>query len=193
MQKQLGACSFLFYIAKSVGFLLTNNYMSMKHLLFVCVVVCMFNVASAQSIARSAITSGGASTSITDNTISFSIGQSVVSTTQSGNIVLTQGFQQSDQKSSTGTIDLLSEGVYTVFPNPSNGTFSVELDANSTIEGVIEIYNLIGQKLKSKVLNPSQYHFVDFNLVGVTAGVHFITMKSKEGQTLFTQNILIQD
>lgn len=167
--------------------------MSMKHLLFLGIALFVFNDLSAQSIARSAITSGGTTESMNSNTISYSIGQPVVSTIQSGDVVVTQGFQQSDQKSSTGTIDLLPDGVYTVFPNPSNGKFSVELDAMTSNEGVIEIYNLIGQKIETMTLMPSPYHFVDFELENVSSGVHFVTLKSIEGQTLFTQNILIQE
>ena len=57
-----------------------------------------------------------------------------------------------------------------IFPNPNNGIFTIEL-TNSTETSSIEVYNILGSKIKGQKLNSEK---TEINLQDQTNGVYFI-------------------
>jgi PKD repeat protein len=81
--------------------------------------------------------------------------------------------------SATSADDPVSTGVeqssFKIFPNPTTGTFVVELNGNAARNAVtVEVYGTMGEKLMSEILNGGLKH--EFNLSGKPAGVYFIRM-----------------
>ncbi|MBN4084953.1 T9SS type A sorting domain-containing protein [Flavobacteriaceae bacterium AH-315-B10] len=98
-----------------------------------------------QSIVKSSIDSGGASSSNGNIQILYSFGEINVQESEVGNIILSEGFISSGE-----TIPLsikeseLLLGV-SLYPNPTKGILSINGDTSKIIS--IEIYSLLGAKL----------------------------------------------
>lgn len=95
----------------------------------------LIGVSNAQSLERSVIGSAGGFSSSGNVQISWTAGETVVNTASAGSVILTQGFQQPEQKSNhVVSVDL--NQVIAVYPNPSNGIFNVafntEMPGNSS-------------------------------------------------------------
>lgn len=71
-----------------------------------------------------------------------------------------------------------------VYPNPSNGTFSVEFNANTYH---VRVYDIIGNIIYSQVSNSPKH---DFNLSGIGSGTYFI--KIQVNDKVLTKKIQIQ-
>ncbi len=61
-----------------------------------------------------------------------------------------------------------------IAPNPGTGLFTVEIIGKGLKDGVLEVYNLLGQKVTSVALKSSS---VQFNLSGNAAGVYYYQCK----------------
>ncbi len=65
----------------------------------------------------------------------------------------------------TGGIANLSEKSFKIYPNPNNGSFTIEIE-NPENDGIISIYNTIGMQIKTIETNSSQSQYLiklDFN------------------------------
>jgi plastocyanin len=77
-----------------------------------------------------------------------------------------------------------------VYPNPSNGKFQVDLtDAQFSHDYTVEIYNARGQKVFSTSQNSQQTN-INMDLSAYPAGIYFV--KLFEGDLLYNRKILIQ-
>jgi hypothetical protein len=66
----------------------------------------------------------------------------------------------------------------TIYPNPSNGKFTLELENinGKTKDGVIEIYNVIGEKVYYSAVQ--QLNFTTIDLSDKPSGIYFLTIHS---------------
>ena len=67
---------------------------------------------------------------------------------------------------------------FNVYPNPNNGIFNVSIGNSSEIN-TIEITNVIGQTIYSKIANNSSSNVID--LSNLNKGIYFISLKSDQG------------
>ena len=77
-------------------------------------------------------------------------------------------------------IDDLKNTVVNVYPNPSNGSFSVVLGENINADMRITVLNPVGQEVAQKVINPSVQNKVEFALEGQASGIYFIRVEGNE-------------
>jgi hypothetical protein len=90
------------------------------------------------------------------------------------------------------TIDCLVTGIekagtqnaFQIMPNPSNGKFTITY--NGSINGLVEIYNIIGERVYQSTINNS----ASIINLSAAAGVYFV--KVTNGQKLFTQKLVIE-
>lgn len=68
-------------------------------------------------------------------------------------------------------------GNVSVYPNPSEGMFTIDLGVNA--KSTVEVYNVIGAKVVAKQFN-SQTNSLD--LTGFEAGVYFVKIATENGQ-----------
>ena len=78
-----------------------------------------------------------------------------------------------------------------VYPNPSDGAFTIELSLFQTDNVLIEIFNHFGQKVSTRLKREVHFLREDFNLTD--KGFYFITIRTLEGQISATRKILIED
>jgi len=164
----------------------------MRKLLLSLLALFMVHCLVAQDISRQAITNGGGSAMVSTGNFNFSIGQAVVQTAEGSSFSLTQGFQQPEQFTDVGTITVLDQGTYAVFPNPTTGQFAVELTASEFIEGSIQIHDMLGQCIVAKELKPDNYHLEQFDFDQQYSGLYVVSLLDTDQNVLFNQKIIIQ-
>ena len=66
-----------------------------------------------------------------------------------------------------------------IFPNPSNGTFTVQ-SARSKIQ-TVDIYNVLGEMVYQTIVNNS--HKTEITLPGITSGIYQVHVVTDKGKT----------
>jgi len=76
-----------------------------------------------------------------------------------------------------------------VFPNPSNGVFTIQDKTNSKDKkAIIEVYNILGEEVHSVVVDFKNETIL--NLIGQSKGVYFL--KVKTGKQVLTRRVVIE-
>ncbi|MDF2435929.1 MAG: glycosyl hydrolase [Bacteroidota bacterium] len=88
------------------------------------------------------------------------------------------------QFGSNGIASNVSSDEISVYPNPSNGMFTLNLGHNVT--STVEVYNVIGAQVSAKSFN-TQINSLD--LTGLEAGVYFVKVTTEKGQITKKINI----
>jgi len=73
-----------------------------------------------------------------------------------------------------------------IYPNPSNGNFTIELNESST-NSVVEVYNLMGEKIFNQPINNSR---TTIN-TGLKQGVYFVSISNGLGK-IGTNKVVVQ-
>jgi len=86
-----------------------------------------------------------------------------------------------------GVNETLIGNFVSIYPNPSSGVFQLTTQLNNSEVELVEIYNLLGDKISSieKFATPIQ-----INLSGITNGVYFIKLYHQS--EIYIQKIIIQ-
>ncbi len=79
-------------------------------------------------------------------------------------------FSAEDLDIKTGVSELADYNQMNIYPNPANDELYVEL--NKEINGLIEIYDVMGKKMISKKINNEIIHKIDLN--SLPNGIHFV-------------------
>jgi hypothetical protein len=92
--------------------------------------------------------------------------------------------------SGTAIDELLLNDRVTISPNPNSGKFTIDIQSGNCLkqEGVIEIFNMIGEKVYSFSFNQQLSHEVDFS--GASKGVYFV--RGSNGDTVVSEKIVVQ-
>jgi len=97
-----------------------------------------------------------------------------------------------DNKSVITTVNKINDkndGAITVYPNPSNGVFTIQ---SSVVSGksLVEVYNVLGEKVysQSSILNSP----VSINLKDSPAGIYFVRAYDEGQKNIATAKIIIE-
>jgi hypothetical protein len=84
---------------------------------------------------------------------------------------------------STGNI-LADEGSFNVYPNPVINNFSMDFELRESAEVSIEIYNLLGKKIKSTYfgMKTDGTHSIRYDISDVDNGLYFVVIKAGKDQ-----------
>ena len=138
------------------------------------------NIATAQSIEKFSIDSGGASTTVDGISILYTIGEVHVQELSAGNISISEGFINSSNQETLGAIEVETpENDLRVFPNPTS--HYIHIQANTSLEK-IELYNLLGKRVLQ--LNT---HKIDIR--GLHSGIYIL--KIYTNNKIFNRRIII--
>jgi len=80
------------------------------------------------------------------------------------------------------------ENAIDIFPNPSNGNFSVAAPANGNALQTVEVYNVVGELVYSET-NKNKSTF-DINISQSPKGIYFV--KFNDGEKIMTEKIVVQ-
>lgn len=77
-------------------------------------------------------------------------------------------------------INKATSDVLSVYPNPNNGTFTVNLTLNDASGAEINVYNYTGQKITYKKIENSNAKTQTIDLTGNVAGLYFVHLNTPE-------------
>ncbi len=84
-------------------------------------------------------------------------------------------------------INIMPENLISIYPNPSNGLFTIEKQNCEFVESNLEIYNLSGQIVHSQVLSGES---VSIDLNYIPAGIYLVRIT--DNRNIINQKIIIQ-
>lgn len=82
-----------------------------------------------------------------------------------------------------------SENFINIYPNPNNGQFSFSTDG--IVEELVEIYNVFGEKLFSKLISAGQESY-SMNLSNLKDGIYLLILHDKNSQNIYKSKFVIQ-
>lgn len=125
----------------------------MKTISFIFLLSTIPLIGQAQSIQSSVISGGGGHETNVSNSASWTLGESLITTLQQGNEILTQGFQQPNYYLTDIFNVEEQQIVVSVFPNPTQGNISISFSKMTKEPYRLEIKDMQGKCLNNYELN----------------------------------------
>lgn len=120
---------------------------------FIFLLTAFFTTASlyAQQLSPTVVASAGGFFSGGNAQISWTLGETVIETTGGSNVILTQGFQQSDLN-----VNAIGEEEHKlaiqIFPNPTAGILNLRAEQHFAGECFVQIFSIDGRKVHEQQL-----------------------------------------
>lgn len=83
-------------------------------------------------------------------------------------------------------VEMLAKDAFSLFPNPNNGTFAI-VNA-SQINGVMTVYDVLGQEVNTQTINGESV--IDVDLSVVRKGVYIVSIEAENGR--WTNRVVVQ-
>lgn len=133
---------------------------------------------------------GGYGETSNGNSLSYSIGETMVSTTSNFNQTLTQGFQQNSFKAVVGIVEVIDEKfIVNTFPNPTTDYLNIKVSAqNPKIEigdFQLEMMDLVGNKIAIEQ-NFTDEQTVKIDLRYLSSGIYIINLRTATSNKIFS-------
>lgn len=139
---------------------------------------------SAQSLSPSVIASYGKWSDNGGFTLSATSGEMMIQTFTGGINILTQGFQQPDEKT-VGIQELNTDGFsIKIFPNPTSDLVTVSLQSSNADSYSVVMYDLLGRKLAlpGTFEQSSSQLQQTFNLSQLASATYFLCVINTQGE-----------
>lgn len=152
-------------------------------LMLALVLIGLNSAVYAQTISQSVIGATGS----THEQLSYTVGEPVVFTGQTADLILTQGFHQSDAKVITSVGDPTNNTQVTFFPNPTSDQVILQMETVDRFSLQIELMSVDG-----KLLAPIQVwegfgnEQTSVDLEFLPEGMYLIHLRDLEGNLLKT-------
>ena len=88
----------------------------------------------------------------------------------------------------SGTLNALEDvkaSIFNVYPNPTNGVFTIELDNNAKYD--VSVHNVLGQTVYSSSINSLS---TTIDLSGFDKGIY--TIELKDNNTTYTEKVIVE-
>ena len=160
-----------------------------KILLIFALGVMTGSVVFAQSLSPTVIASTGGYFSNGSGSLSSTVAEmTMVETFHATGSILTQGFQQpADLETS---IDESTQAEVSIYPNPTNGHFSLTIHAPTAGSATVRIYDLLGQTVKEQDMAISTgVNRLMFDIRGCSAGIYMLYYRDETGSKTIKFNV----
>ncbi|HLF64251.1 MAG TPA: T9SS type A sorting domain-containing protein [Saprospiraceae bacterium] len=146
----------------------------------------------AQELNPFVVSSSGGFYSNASGMLSFTIGEmTAVETYTSSAAILTQGFQQTFDFGTYITEHPNPHFAFGIYPNPSDGYFSLLTDSEANENVVVRISDVLGRViLRTEFDQQSNVHIQPFNLSDKTPGVYLISLSVQENNSGMENNFV---
>lgn len=147
------------------------------------------SIVHAQSLSPTAIASSGGYFSNGTGSLSATVAEmTMVETFHATSSILTQGFQQpADVETS---IHEATQAEVSIYPNPTNGQFSLTVNASANGSASVRIYDLLGQTIKEQSISVnSGINRLMFDIRGCSAGIYMLYYHDETGSKTIKFNV----
>lgn len=143
----------------------------------------------AQSLSPTVIASSGGYFINGAGSLSATVAEmTMIETFHAAGSILTQGFQQPED--GTAAFDELAQADVSIFPNPTNGQFSLTINAAANGSATVRIYDLLGQTVKEQDCRVSSgVNRMMFDIRGCSAGVYMLYYRDQTGSKTMKFNV----
>ncbi len=166
----------------------------MKKVYSLLIAISLYGAASAQIAALSpqVFASAGQYATSPTLTLSYTIGEPIVTTLTDIKLILTQGFQQPEDDFTISVPEFAGQyGVINVFPNPFTDMLNISVDTDKQHELYIYMYDMTGRQVQSQFLAnhlPGQKQY-SISTSGLAQGMYTLTLVSANGDFVKTVKI----
>ena len=146
-----------------------------------------------QSLERSVISSGGSYLENGGLSLSFTIGEAVITTRTGASFIITEGFQQTDVIAIPTGIEI-PEYVNNIiaYPNPTESFLNVDVNTKKPVDLIFELFDQLGRRTRfsreSLKESLSIQHQID--LMGLPAGIYQLLIKTNHGNPVKTFKVI---
>jgi len=129
-----------------------------------------------QSLERSVIGAAGHSLGNENIALSFTLGETAVATINDPNLIVTEGFQQSEIQGLTGIDEIIFINGLQVYPNPTTDLLNLGIPVEDPFEISAALYDMLGKKIFASdqlELVGRQYQL---DLTGLPAGLYLLVV-----------------
>jgi Secretion system C-terminal sorting domain len=141
----------------------------MKQLLMLFFLLLIAHLAQAQSV----ISSVGGGGTVGTMTISYTVGEAVISTIENANTRLNQGFHQA-RYVVTALKETFPAGAITVSPNPTSSILQVQLTGVDLNDIKITLSDVLGQQIKTSKVTTTTWQT---DLSNLATGYYLLTVE----------------
>lgn len=134
----------------------------------------------AQSVSPDVIASSGDHFEASGVQLSWTIGESIMETVESGSNIITQGFHQTNLMVTDVEEQNLSDIGVNVFPNPTVDQLTVALKNNSQVLN-LELYDMSGKQLARERIGAAQDR-IQLDFSSYAAAYYLLKVYSKDGE-----------
>lgn len=165
----------------------------MNKLYLIGLLVIFTQLCLAQSISRQVISLGGESETANEINVSFTLGQFFINTLESSDMIVTQGFQQPDQKILTSTTftEFDKESIE-IFPIPASEHLTIRLSEAFQDELLIELYKSDGSRMISSVIQAQFQNEVILPLNKINSGYYLLRITDFQNLKRLNQSLIVQ-
>ena len=75
-----------------------------------------------------------------------------------------------------------------IYPNPTNNLVNIEF-SGITAKSTINVYNLVGENIISKEIDPSFTNLLQIDLSSYKSGIYFVTVDT--GKNIITKRVML--
>jgi len=139
---------------------------------------------SAQQLTPFVLSTSGGYYSNAQGSLSFTTGEmAAIETLSSPNIILTQGFQQTFDVSTSVSDPGNSSFLFNVYPNPSGGSFNLVTETEINTHFDVRIVDLLGREVtRTEFYQQDKTHIQPFHL-SIPAGTYFMMLHVRGDHT----------
>ncbi|MEZ4828503.1 MAG: T9SS type A sorting domain-containing protein [Bacteroidia bacterium] len=141
----------------------------------------MFCSLYAQTLSRSVISS----TSSSKEQLSFTTGETVIATGNSGTTILTQGFHQPDRITGTFVDPLLGTTTFMLYPVPATETLNLEIQTDKRRVFLVDFTDVRGRSVgATRRIETDTNATTEFQVSSFASGAYFLLLRNEDGQLL---------
>lgn len=166
----------------------------MKKVYSLLIALSLYGAASAQiaDLSPQVFASAGQYATSPTLSLSYTIGEPIVTTLTDIKLILTQGFQQPEDDFTISVQEFANQyGVINVFPNPFTDMLNISVDTDKQHELYIYLYDMTGRQVQSQFLAnhlPGKKQY-SISTSGLAQGMYTLTLVSANGDFVKTVKI----
>jgi membrane-bound inhibitor of C-type lysozyme len=156
----------------------------MKSTFIILLVLFVSIISNAQSIERQVISSMGASYNNGSIKVDQTVGETVISTESSLNIIITQGFHQPESDLSIDVPEIEREVKMSIYPNPTSSQVFLDITKVDAKSITLQLIDLTGKLLFAKegVSPISTKETLDMSTFAT--GAYFLLVRDEKGRAV---------